>query len=158
MSDSLAARVDRLESIEAIRALKHTYCKYCDDDYDPESLTGLFWEDAVWDAGPHFGRFEGVEALRGLFVDLSKQIVWSRQLVTNARIEVDGDAGRGEFEVLQPCTFAGEQGERAAWLVGRYIETYKRKNSVWRFQSLVADIEFITPYEKGWHKAKSLDE
>lgn len=158
MSESLEARIDRLESIEAIRTLKHTYCKYCDDTYDPDGLAGLFWEDAVWDGGAGFGRFEGSDAIRAFFADVSKQIVWARHLVTNDRIEVEGDSARGEFEILQPCTFHNDEGDRAAWLIGRYLETYQRKDGVWKFQSLVVDIEFITPYEKGWHKAKSMDE
>ena len=51
MSESLEARIHRLEDIESIRALKARYCMYCDDHYDVEGLASLFTEDAVWDGG-----------------------------------------------------------------------------------------------------------
>lgn len=157
MSD-LATRLDRLESLESIRRLKHSYCKACDNGYDAPAIAALFWPDGVWDAGPAFGRFVGPDAIREFFAEVSGQIVWARHLVTNEIIDIDpsGDAASGEFQIIQPCTFAGDDGPRAAWLVGKYTETYARRDGVWRYASLRADIEFITPYELGWHKAKSL--
>lgn len=159
MTGDLEARIDRLESLEAIRRLKHSYCKACDNDYDAAAIAALFWDDGVWDAGPAFGRFVGPEAIAGFFAEVSSQIVWARHLVTNEILDVDAaaDAASGEFQIIQPCTFAGEEGPRAAWLIGSYTESYARRNGEWRYLSLRADIEFITPYELGWHKAQSLD-
>jgi hypothetical protein len=156
MASDLEQRLDRLESIEAIRRLKHTYCKYCDQNYDPDGLASLFWEDAVWDAGPDFGKHVGPAAIRAFFADVSAAIVWARHLVMNERIDVEGDQARAEFQIIQPCTFKGESADRAAWLVGQYTESYTRRAGLWKYQTLRADIEFITPYELGWHKAKSL--
>ena len=48
MSDDLAKRIDRLESIEAIKKLKHLYMNYCDLGYPPEKLGPLFSDNAVW--------------------------------------------------------------------------------------------------------------
>ena len=45
----LAQRVARLEAIDEIKRLKARYCAYCDDDYDPEGIAGLFVEDGLWD-------------------------------------------------------------------------------------------------------------
>ena len=159
MTAELEARIDRLESLEAIRRLKHSYCKACDNGYDAAAIAALFWEDGVWDAGPAFGRFVGPEAIAGFFAEVSSQIVWARHLVTNEILDVEAgaDLASGEFQIIQPCTFAGDEGPRAAWLIGRYTESYARRNGEWRYLSLRADIEFITPYELGWHKAKSLD-
>lgn len=157
MSD-LEARIDRLESMEAIRTLKHSYCKYCDEDYNPEKLKTLFWDDAVWDAGPQFGEHKGPEAIAAFFQAVSADIVWARHFVVNERINVEGDSANGEFQIIQPCTFKVNGNDQAAWLIGQYTETYTRRDGVWKYQTLKADIEFITPYEKGWHKAKSLEE
>jgi len=43
MSDDLAKRIDRLESIEAIKKLKHLYMNYCDLGYPPEKLGPSFF-------------------------------------------------------------------------------------------------------------------
>ena len=151
MSD-LEKRVDKLESMEDIRRLKHTYCKYCDEDYNPEGLKTLFWDDAVWDAGEQFGQHKGPDAIAKFFTAVSADIVWARHFVVNERIDVDVDAntGAGEFQIIQPCTFKVEGKDQAAWLIGQYTETYSRRDGVWKYQTLQADIEFITPYEKGW--------
>jgi len=37
MSNDLAKRIDRLESIDAIKKLKHLYMNYCDLGYPPTS-------------------------------------------------------------------------------------------------------------------------
>jgi ketosteroid isomerase-like protein len=157
--ETIETRVDRLESLEAFRRLKHAYCRACDDGYDADAIAALFWDDAVWDAGPEFGRHEGPAAIAAFFRGVSSAIVWARHLVTNELLEADvaNDRGTGEYQILQPCTFAGDDGPRAAWLVGRYEEVYERRDGEWRYASLRAEIEFITPYELGWHKATSLD-
>ena len=154
----IESRLDRLESLESIRRLKHTYCKACDNGYDANAIADLFCADGVWDAGPEFGRHVGPDAIAEFFRGVSGAIVWARHLVMNELLDVEpgSDRGHGEFQIIQPCTFAGEQGPRAAWLVGRYEETYRRENGTWKYASLRADIEFITPYELGWHRAKSL--
>lgn len=157
MTDNLLRRIERLESLEAIRKLKHLYCKHCDNGYQPDAIASLFWDDAVWDAGPGFGSYRGPEAIGEFFASVSAQIIWARHLVVNELIEVDGDRATGEFQIIQPCTFASGAGGQAAWLIGKYDEVYTRREGVWKYQRLRAEIEFITPYEQGWHKAKSLD-
>ena len=159
MSDELLRRIDRLESLEAIRTLKHLYCKHCDNGYDADAIASLFWDDAVWDAGPGFGRYEGPDAIREFFASVSADIIWARHLVVNELIDIAGDSATGEFQIIQPCTFGngdGGDGGQAAWLLGRYEEVYARRDGIWKYLRLTAEIEFITPYEQGWHKAKSL--
>jgi len=59
MSDDLAKRIDRLESIEAIKKLKHLYMNYCDLGYPPEKLErfpselnrGFPWPAERWSLG-----------------------------------------------------------------------------------------------------------
>jgi hypothetical protein len=159
MGTDLEKRIDRLESLEALRKLKHTYCKYCDENYDSEKLKTLFWDDAVWDAGPQFGQHKGPDAIAAFFKAVSASIVWARHYVINERIELsdDGNAATGEFQIIEPCTFKTDKGDQAAWLVGQYSESYTRRAGIWKYQTLKADIEFITPYDKGWAIAKSLE-
>ena len=45
----LAAKIQRLEDIEAIRNLKAKYCAFCDDGYDADGIASLFVDDGIWD-------------------------------------------------------------------------------------------------------------
>jgi hypothetical protein len=155
MSDELAKRLDRLESLEGIRRLKHTYCKYCDEHYAPDKLATLFWDDAVWDAGPQFGKHVGPAAIAAFFAQVSRSFLWARHFVLNERIEIgaDGDSATAEWQVLEPCTIAGESGATASWLMAQYSDTYTRRGGVWKFQTLRADITFVVPHRDGWAAA-----
>ena len=39
-ASDLERRVETLESVEAIKRLKHQYCAYCDDGYDADASPG----------------------------------------------------------------------------------------------------------------------
>lgn len=47
---SLEAQVARLSAIEDIKQLKARYCEYCDDQYNPDGVSGLFYvlRDETW--------------------------------------------------------------------------------------------------------------
>lgn len=160
MVEALATRLDRLESLEAIRRLKHTYCKYCDENYNPEKLATLFWDDAVWDAGPGFGQHAGPAAIAAFFRQVSDSFLWARHYVFNERIDIldDGDNARGEWQILEPCTLKGEAGPTASWLMAQYNETYTRRDGIWKFQTLQAEIAFMVPHSEGWAKATTVNQ
>jgi hypothetical protein len=48
--EGIERRLTRLEDIEAIKQLKARYCEICDDDHNPERITSVFAEDAVWES------------------------------------------------------------------------------------------------------------
>ena len=56
--EELAARITRLEDLEAIKQLKARYCEICDDDHNPDRITSVFAEDGVWE-GRGIGTAEG---------------------------------------------------------------------------------------------------
>ena len=62
MTESLEARVDRLESIEAIKKLKHVYMMHCDLGYPPDKLGPLFVDEGVWTSAA-FGHHDGRKAI-----------------------------------------------------------------------------------------------
>ena len=92
-SRNFEERLLRLEDIEAIKALKHQYCLYCDNDYDPEGLASLFTEDGVWDGGL-FGVASGRDGIRKFFGETTKVVKFAIHHVTNPMIEVNGDTGK----------------------------------------------------------------
>jgi len=154
-TSDLERRVDTLESVEAIKRLKHQYCAYCDDGYDPDGIASQFVEDGVWDGGAAFGRYEGRDAIRTFFAGVSERIVFAGHLVTNERIDVDvaTDTARGRWWIIMPATMLEDGKKTATWLLGEYDDRYVRRGGVWLFQSLRATIHFVKPHKDGWAEA-----
>ena len=151
-SKAFEERVLVLEDIEAIKALKASYC-FLTDDGEVDRLAELFTADAVWDGGV-IGRFEGRAAIREFFVDLPKLISFALHLVMNPRIEVHGDRATGQWYLVEPNTTAGR--EMAVWGAGRYDEEYVRVDGQWKFQRVVLEPVFWTPFDKGWAERRSI--
>jgi hypothetical protein len=152
--NELARKVQMLEDIEAIRQLKHQYCAYCDDNYNPDGIAGLFVEDAVWDGGG-FGRYVGRDAIRNFFRGAPKLFSFAAHQVLNPIIKVDGNRATGEWKLFQPCTLEGKDGPRAMWLAAIYHDEYVKTPSGWKYQNLKVDALFFTPYEDGWVKTSA---
>ena len=151
----LERRVETLESIEAIKRLKHQYCAYCDDGYDADGIAAQFVEDGVWDAGAAFGRYEGREAIRAFFAGVSAQIVFAGHLVMNERIDVDADSdsAQARWWIIMPATMMMEGVATAVWLLGEYDDRYVRRDGTWMFQALTVNIHFVKPHKDGWVEA-----
>ncbi len=88
--ENLAARLTRLEDIEAIRQLKARYCEICDDDHNTALITSIFTEDGTWE-GKGIGKAEGHQEIRELFTTFQQAIKFSQHMVQNPIIEVDGN-------------------------------------------------------------------
>ncbi len=150
-ADELARNVRLLLDIEAIKTLKHQYCAYCDDNYNPDGIADLFVEDAVWDGG-QLGRCVGREAIRGFFRGAPRFLSFAIHQVMNPIIKVDGDRATGEWKLLQPCTREGKDGPRAMWLAANYHDQYVRTAAGWKYQNLKVDTLFFAPHDEGWVK------
>ena len=149
MGDNLAKRIDRLESIEAIKKLKHLYMNYCDLGYPPEKLGPLFSDNAVW-TSRDFGHHQGRPAIEAFFSGISAQIVFAAHLAMNFIIDVDDDSGVGKWRILMPCTMV-EEGERVSrWLLGDYDEEYVRLNGIWLFKKIDFLVNFNVPFDQSW--------
>ena len=151
----LERRVEMLESIEAIKRLKHQYCAYCDDGYDADGIAAQFVEDGVWDAGAAFGRYEGREAIRAFFAGVSSQIVFAGHLVMNERIDVDADSdsAHARWWIVMPATMMMEGVKTAVWLLGEYDDRYVRREGTWMYETLSVNIHFVKPHRDGWVEA-----
>jgi hypothetical protein len=152
MTDAtLEQRVARLEAIEAIRQLKARYCAYCDDNYDPDGIAGLFTEDGVWD-GESFGRYVGREAIRGFFQRASHEITFAAHLVMNPIIDItDPGHATGKWRLIMPATVRLVDGtSEARWLVNSYDESYATVEGAWKFRTMKIHINFYTPHLGTW--------
>jgi ketosteroid isomerase-like protein len=149
-ASGLEQRIAQLEDIEAIKKLKANYCLHV-DHANEEGWVALFTEDAVWDSDK-FGRFEGREAIRGLFRHIPEMLYFAIHYVMNPIIEVDGNRATGIWYLLEPCTFA--KGEQAAWGAARYDEEYVKVGGQWKFKRLKLGSWFWTAFDQGWAKRR----
>ena len=152
MEDS--EKLQWLVDIEEIKQLKHRYCAFCDEGYDPDGIAGLFLDEGVWDGGP-FGRYEGRAAIHKFFSDVSNSISFANHYVTNHMIEVDGDSASGRWDLWQPMV--QEPGSAACWLVAKYREQYTRLDGSWYFRLLELDVRALSPYEQGFGKQRFIE-
>jgi ketosteroid isomerase-like protein len=145
-------RLARLEAIEDIRLLKARYADVCDSGYDPVRMRPFFTADAVWDGGPRFGRYEGVDAVCEFFAGISSQITWALHYMVAPAIEVadDGGIATSSWYLLEPCTIATDKGPRAMVITGRYSDCYRREPDGWKFSEVVLDCQTISPLDEGW--------
>ncbi|MEM7220414.1 MAG: nuclear transport factor 2 family protein [Pseudomonadota bacterium] len=144
----LAARIQRLEDIEAIRVLKARYCEVCDDDHNPDDIVTLFAPDGIWE-GEGIGRACGHDELRELFTGFAAAISFSQHMVHNPIIEVHGDRATGRWYFFG--TFTMREGGQALWQACRYHEDYRRIDGAWKIQHLrVRPPQMRAKYEKPW--------
>jgi ketosteroid isomerase-like protein len=149
--EALAARITRLEDLEAIKQLKARYCEICDDDHDPDRITAIFTEDGVWE-GKGIGRAEGHDEIRALFTRFQSAIRFSQHMTMNPIIEVEGETARGTWYFFGPFTITSEEsGNQALWQACRYHETYRKVDGRWLISSLsIRGPRMAADYETGW--------
>ena len=141
----LAATVQRLADLEAIRALKMRYTRFCDDGYDPEGIASLFVEDGVWDGQALFGRCQGHEAIKAHFREAPGRVPWALHNAVCPEIEIasDGMSARGTWYLWQPCQRQRRGGVEQAYLAGTYADTYTRTPAGWRFATVLVDARWL---------------
>lgn len=148
--EELAARLTRLEDIEAIKQLKARYCEICDDDHNPDRITDVFSDNGIWE-GRGIGKAEGHAAIRELFVGFQKMMSFSQHMVMNPIIEIDGDRAQGTWYFFGPFTF--RKNNQAKWQSTRYHEDYVKVDGVWKIAHLrVKGPGISADYETGWAK------
>ena len=146
--------VDRLESIEAIKKLKHIYMTYCDQGYPPGKLGPLFTDDAVW-TSELFGHHAGRPAIEKFFGGVSGEIVFAAHLALNAVIDVDGDHATGQWRLLMPCTLREDGQKVSRWMLGEYDEAYERRGGQWYFSKVDVFMNFNVTYNGSWAETAS---
>lgn len=137
----LAARLDRLESAEAIKRLHARYLRaLADRQWD--AMLDFFTEDATTDITWH-GVTRGREALKREFDQLSRLVLsHDGYILSSPEIEVDGDGdaatGRWTWHRLV-CEFPTPTGMMRAWgpwMEGRYRCRYVRVGGEWKIHDL----------------------
>jgi hypothetical protein len=150
--EELAARITRLEDLEAIKQLKARYCTICDENHDPDRITSVFSEDAVWE-GRGIGHARGHAEIRELFKGFQRMISYSQHMVMNPIIHVDDDEAKGVWYFFGAFTM--HDGDQAKWQAARYHEDYVKVNGEWKIRHLrIKGPAISADYETGWAKRK----
>ena len=150
MTSDLAARIQKLEDLEAIRRLKHLYGLLCDQDYDPDALVELFVDDGVWDAGELYGRHQGRKALHGFFSEISKTVTFALHVAFNEIIDIDGDAARARWRAILPSTIEVDGKSTAYWTFSGYDDRLRKVDGEWKFVEMRSIIERVGTHDAGW--------
>jgi SnoaL-like domain len=124
----LQRRVERLESLEAIKRLQVEYADACDDSLNADRIAALFAEDGVWEGGSPPTRFTGRAEVREHFVEAKSFLRWSYHFMVGPRLEVDesGTQAHGSWYLLEPAAFAEGAQLNSYWLASTYEMEYVR--------------------------------
>lgn len=150
----IEARLARLEAAADIRAMKMKYARLCDAGYPSDQIGPLFTEDAVWDGGEAFGRYEGNAAIRAFFDGCPEKISWAMHYTVSGDVDVAPDARTavGRWYLWQPMTLEGQ----AVYLMAAYEDQYVNTDEGWKCKHLSLDVQALTPYDQGWVKQRFL--
>jgi ketosteroid isomerase-like protein len=132
---SVAARLQRLEDIEAIRTVLLNYGRFL-DARDFAAYSRLFAKDGEWAGG--FGTVKGPAEIQAF---MEKQIPGPNKgntyhILSNFEIDVHGDTARAwsRWAYITP----GTDSEPVIAQGGRYDDILVRENGAWKFKRRVA--------------------
>ncbi|MCB1666851.1 MAG: nuclear transport factor 2 family protein [Porticoccaceae bacterium] len=136
----LEQRITRLEDIEAIKQLKARYCEISDDMHNPDRITSIFTEDAIWEC-PDFGKAVGHQAIRQQFISFQKMFSFSQHNVTNPIIAIDGNRAEGTWYIIGPWT--NSEDGKEMWMTAKYEERYVKAEGQWKFQHVKVVVRMV---------------
>jgi len=156
-ASSLEKRLVRLEDVEAIQRVMLRYAEGMDNNFDADAIAACFTADAKWSiqpSTPATGTHHGRDEIRNFFAGLKSVYTWTMHNMTNAMIDVadDGESAMGTFYLVDPCEIIDEKtGEpQAAFIAGRYRNTFVKIDGAWYIKELSAAIHHIGSWDEGW--------
>jgi hypothetical protein len=126
MTDSLEARLSRLENIEAIRRLKFRQMSALDAG-DPVGVSEAYTVDALWEGGNE--RRDGRAVIREVMTRNMARTGWFFHVVDNPEIDVadDGLHATGKWKLLEWSLTEGKR----YWMLCRFEDRYRKENGEW---------------------------
>ena len=152
MSDTgdLAARVQRLEDVEAITRVIAAYAKAVDHNGDPAMLTPVFTEAGSWNC-EGIGGWQGRDAVvAGLREVCTGGIPWALHYMTQPVIDVgpDGRTASGEYYLWELGKFADLDGggTEDTWIGGWYETDFEKSDDgTWRVAHMELRLKLNSP-------------
>jgi hypothetical protein len=142
--DALAERLNRLEDVQALHALKAEYAKAADAKYtatfqrspDFESAAArqvaCFTEDAVWHGGSFGGTLIGHKALLDFF--LNSPWRFTAHLYDAPELSIERDCASARWRLWELGIRASDG--HTMLLIGTTRETYRRMAQGWKIASM----------------------
>jgi hypothetical protein len=154
--DDLAARLQRLEDIEAVKWLIVQYARGADRNNDVDVMLPLFADDAIWDAGERFGRYEGKEAIRQFLLGSGSFIGWTLHYMVSPAVKIadDGKTAQAFWYLWETANMPSSTTHEpvAMWIGGTYDTTLIKEDGAWKFKHVNLNIKLLSPYTEGWAK------
>ena len=131
MDQDLQRRVQRLEHIEAIRALKARYL-FCCDRKDPKGMRACFADGKVHIDYGAVGTFDNADALAKIFTDIAcHDYMVEMHHGMNPQIEIIDDArAKGTWSLHY--FLINTQTKGLTQLAGYYEDEYLKLNGAWK--------------------------
>ena len=131
MSDSIEARLQRLEDLQAINQLFIDYGEHLDAG-DFEAYSRLFAEDGEVLLGP-MGRAAGRAEIKALMTTaLAAGVGSTFHIVSSPRIDLNGDTASST--VMWSVATSADDGLARISMVGHHVDDLVRTSEGWRFQ------------------------
>jgi ketosteroid isomerase-like protein len=144
MSDvHLSARLDALESHQAIETLIYTYAQAF-DRRDPVLLEGIWATDACLLMGDPFGNHEGIDAIRAFAKASWDQIPHMHHWMANPLITVDGVAASASTAL--DC-FVTDRDSGPTQIGGVYHDRFEKRPEGWRLTERRFELNFLARIE-----------
>jgi hypothetical protein len=154
---TIEERLQKLEDINEIRQLKARYSSCADVGWQGEPvdrkntlIDEVFAENIVYEvltAEGNADRFVGREEVRSRYDTAIGPFQFGIHLVSEPRLEVDGDNAEGEWPVIVPLI---DPNGHAKWFAGKYVEKYAREDGRWRITYLRQVVALYTSFDDPW--------
>lgn len=141
-----AADLDAALARDAMRSLLTGYCRGVDRG-DKELLSSVFWEDSTVISG--VVNASGPEFASAIVDFVTANLDYCFHSIANEWIEVKGDHAVGEHYVLAHVCVGGQD----VMTGGRYIDSYERRDGVWK----IAARTFVADWNTSHPKSLELD-
>ena len=145
----IAARLQRLEDIEAIQQLIARYAKAVDHNGDPALVAPLFTEDAVWhcEGIGHWETRAGI--VRDIRPNCTTFMPWAIHYMTQPIVDVapDGRTATSNHYLweLGKVTPEGGGPTRDTWIGGWYDSRLRKEDGAWRFARIDLTLKLFSP-------------
>ena len=149
MSESVGARLNRLESIQEIIRLKHLYWHYSDTGLLGDRIASLFTEDGVW-SNAELGHYEGRDEIRRFFNGASRTLPFCAHVGMNPIIDIDGDQAAGKWRAFLSGTFVEDCGDVSRLVLIDYLDDFVRIDGSWYIRKLDILFNFNVRFGASW--------
>jgi hypothetical protein len=133
--------LDAALSRDAIRTLLTGYCRGVDRG-DKDLLASVYWDDSTVISG--VVNASGPEFASAIVDYVTANLDYCFHSIANEWIEVKGDHGVGEHYIIAHMSVGGQD----IMTGGRYIDSYERRDGIWKIKSRTFVADWNTTHPK----------